>query len=110
MMVLEVLGISIANYFTSAPELIRPTHLQLSQVKNLINYIQQNYLNIVELVVTRLPPEALNNTLGTSLLKTLAQKKHKRGKKTDSPALSIRQFNENLANILKNLTRQGSTQ
>jgi hypothetical protein len=59
----------------------------------------------VELIVSKLPPETLNNTYGTSLLKTLAQKKHKRGKKSDSPALSIRQFNENLANILKNLTR-----
>lgn len=38
-MVLEILSIAIVNYFTSAPELIRPTHLQLNQVKNLVNYV-----------------------------------------------------------------------
>lgn len=27
MMVLEILAIAVANYFTSTPELIRPTHL-----------------------------------------------------------------------------------
>ena len=30
MMVLEILAIAIANYFTSAPELIKPTHMQLN--------------------------------------------------------------------------------
>ena len=30
MMVLEILAVAAANYFTSSPELIRPTHLQLS--------------------------------------------------------------------------------
>lgn len=27
LMVLEILSIAVANYFTSAPELMRPTHL-----------------------------------------------------------------------------------
>lgn len=27
MMVLEILAVAVANYFTNAPELIRPTHL-----------------------------------------------------------------------------------
>ena len=39
MMVLEILAVAAANYFTSSPELIRPTHLQLSQVKNLLVYV-----------------------------------------------------------------------
>lgn len=30
LMVLEILAVAVANYFTNAPELIRPTHLQLS--------------------------------------------------------------------------------
>ena len=38
-MVPEILSIAVANYFTSAPELIRPTHLQLGQVKNLLTYV-----------------------------------------------------------------------
>jgi hypothetical protein len=27
LMVLEILAVAVANYFTNAPELIRPTHL-----------------------------------------------------------------------------------
>lgn len=27
MMVLEILAVAVANYFTNAPELMRPTHL-----------------------------------------------------------------------------------
>lgn len=27
MLVLEILAVAVANYFTNAPELIRPTHL-----------------------------------------------------------------------------------
>jgi uncharacterized membrane protein YwzB len=30
MIVLEILAVAVANYFTNAPELIRPTHIQLS--------------------------------------------------------------------------------
>ena len=50
MMILEVLSIAIANYFTSAPELFRPTHLQLNQVKNVVNLIQQNFLSVTEII------------------------------------------------------------
>jgi hypothetical protein len=39
MIVLEILAVAVANYFTNAPELIRPTHIQLSQVKNLLTYV-----------------------------------------------------------------------
>jgi hypothetical protein len=54
-MVLEILAVAVANYFTNAPELVRPTHLQLNQVKSLISYVHQNFLNAIELVLSRLP-------------------------------------------------------
>lgn len=38
-MVLEILAISVTNYFTSTPELIRPTNLQINQVKSLLTYL-----------------------------------------------------------------------
>jgi hypothetical protein len=54
-MVLEILAVAVANYFTNAPELVRPTHLQLNQVKSLISYVHQNFLNAIELVLSRMP-------------------------------------------------------
>jgi hypothetical protein len=55
MMVLEILSVSVTNYFTSTPELIRPTHLQLNQVRNLLSYVHQNFLNVAELILSKLP-------------------------------------------------------
>ena len=39
-MTLEILSIAVVNYYTSSPEVLRPTHLQIQQVKNLLNFIQ----------------------------------------------------------------------
>jgi len=52
MMVLEILAVAAANYFTSSPELVRPTHLQLSQVKNCLVYVYQNYFAALEMIVS----------------------------------------------------------
>lgn len=30
MMILEILAVAVANYYTNSPELLRPTHLQLN--------------------------------------------------------------------------------
>lgn len=38
-MVLEILAVSVTNYFTSTPELFRPTHLQINQVRNLLTFV-----------------------------------------------------------------------
>jgi hypothetical protein len=67
MMVLEILAIAIANYFTSAPELIRPTHLQLNQVRNLISFIHQSFVTVVDLILSKLPADSLNNQWSTKL-------------------------------------------
>lgn len=61
MMVLEILSVSVTNYFTSTPELIRPTHLQLNQVRNLLSYVHQNFLNVAELILSKLPENFQNN-------------------------------------------------
>lgn len=36
MMALEILSIAVVNYFTSSPEISKPTNVQLNQVKNLL--------------------------------------------------------------------------
>ena len=77
-MILEILAISITNYFTSSPELIRPTHLQLNQVKNLLNYVQYSFMNIIELILNKLPSEILQNNWANQLQSLLKTKKAKR--------------------------------
>ena len=116
MIAFELLVVAVVNYFTSSPELIRPTHLQLNQVKNMINIVHQNFMIAVELVLSKLPIETLQNVWATQLQGIVKAKKAKRGggalnpnKKSDV-SLQIRQNNENIANILKNLARQGNVQ
>lgn len=60
-MTLEILSIAVVNYYTSAPDVLKPTHLQIQQVKNLLSFIQQNFLGAVELILQRLPDEYLKN-------------------------------------------------
>lgn len=54
LMVLEILSIAVVNYFTSAPELIRPTHMQLASVKSLVNNVHQNFLTVAELIMMKI--------------------------------------------------------
>jgi len=58
-MTLEILSIAVVNYYTSSPDVLKPTHIQIQQVKNLLNFIQQNFLAAVETIVIRLPNEML---------------------------------------------------
>jgi hypothetical protein len=60
-MAIEVLSVAVTNYYTSAPELMRATHLQLNQVKNLLTLIHQGFLNQVDLLMSKLPAESTNN-------------------------------------------------
>jgi len=39
-MTLEILSIAVVNYYTSSPDVLKPTHLQIQQVKNLLSFIQ----------------------------------------------------------------------
>eukprot|EP00347_Sterkiella_histriomuscorum_P022565 403338002 len=110
MMVLEILAVAVANYFTNAPELIRPTHLQLSQVKNLLNYVHQNFLNAIDLILSKLPQEILENQFSVQLNNIIKTKKGKKSKKNESVLVVLRQNNENLINLLRNLVRQGGQQ
>lgn len=104
MMVLEILAIAVGNYFTSTPELIRPTHLQLNQVRNLISYVHQSFLHVAELILSKLP-ETLQNNYATHLHNILKQKRAKKQKKSEGITVTLRANNENLVNLLKNLVR-----
>ena len=58
-MTLEILSIAVVNYYTSSPEVLKPTHMQIQQVKNLLSFIQQNFLGVVEIIMSRLSNELL---------------------------------------------------
>lgn len=77
MMVLEILAISVANYFTSTPELFRPSPAQITAVRQLISTVHQNFLIAAELILAKLP-DNLQNNYATQLGNVL---KVKRGKK-----------------------------
>ncbi len=109
-MVLEILSVSVTNYFTSTPELIRPTHLQVNQVRNLLGYIHLNFLAVAELIMSKLPDNLLQNNYANQLNNVLKQKRGKKGSKEKNQGfiVQIRSNNENIVNLLKNLARQSS--
>ena len=39
LMTLEILSIAIVNYFTSSPEIFKPSTVQMNQVRNLLGFI-----------------------------------------------------------------------
>ena len=79
-MTLEILSIAVVNYYTSAPDVLKPTHLQIQQVKSLLNYIQQNFLGAVEVILARLPNELLHNNFANQLQSILKQKRNRKSK------------------------------
>ena len=107
MMVLEILAIAVANYFTSTPELIRPTHLQLNQVRNLLSLVHQNFMQVADLILSKLP-ENLHNNYANQLANILKHKRAKKGMKNEGFIVTMRANNENLMNLLKNLVRASS--
>lgn len=110
-MALEVLCVAVCNYFTSAPELMRATHLQMNQVKNLLALFHQSFLNQVDLLLAKLPEEVLENQYATQLSTILKMKRIKKGNsKRGDYTILMRASNENLVNVLRNLARQGQAQ
>ena len=67
MMILEILSIAVVNYYTSSPDVLKPSHNQIQQVKNLLSIIQQNYLGVVEIIIAKLPDDLLQNNFATQL-------------------------------------------
>jgi archaellum biogenesis protein FlaJ (TadC family) len=67
MMALEILSIAVNNYFTSSPEIFKPTSAQLSQVKSLLSHVHQSFLSVVELILSKLPQENLKNNFALKL-------------------------------------------
>jgi hypothetical protein len=78
-MTLEILSIAVVNYYTSSPEVLRPTHLQIQQVKNLLNFIQQNFLGAVDTIIPKLPSS--QDQVASQLQKITNMKRSKKLKK-----------------------------
>lgn len=109
-MTLEILSIAVVNYYTSAPDVLKPTQLQLQQVKSLLNFIQQNFLGAVEVILARLPSDLLVNNFANQLQSILKQKRSRKAKgqkEHQQGQLSVRQMNDQIINILKGIIRQG---
>ena len=107
MMILEILSIAIVNYYTSSPDVLKPSHGQIQQVKNLLAFIQQNYLGVVEIILAKLPSELVQNQF-VSQLQTIAKNKKQKKKQTNEHfQMSLTQSNEHIINLLRGIIRQG---
>ena len=82
-MTLEILSIAVVNYYTSSPDVLKPTHIQIQHVKNLLSYIHMNFLGAVEIILARLPNELLKNNYVTQIQNILKQKRNKKTKSKD---------------------------
>ena len=75
-----------------------------------MNYIQQNFLGAVEVILARLPNELLQNSFANQLQATLKQKRHRKSKGSKEPQpgqMTVRQMNDHIVSILKGIMRQG---
>lgn len=57
---LEILSIAVVNYFTSSPEIFRPSNIQMNQVRTLLQAMHHNFLCSVEIILQKLQPEQQN--------------------------------------------------
>jgi hypothetical protein len=71
----------------------------------LLTYVHQNFLTAVELILSKIPQETLENQWASQLQNILKNKKNKKGKKGENFVVAMRASNEGLQNILKNLVR-----
>lgn len=120
-MSIEILSIAIVNYFTSSPEIFRPSSSQLNQVRALLSYVHLNFLAVTEFMFSKLPQEALQNQFATKIQQLLKQKKKKQNKNASktidvtnsNPQVqtpltgiaAVRNYNENISNALKAISR-----
>lgn len=74
----------------------------------MLNYVHQNLLNAIDLILSKLPSELLENQYAISLSNILKTKRGKKSKKNEAVLVLLRSNNENLTNLLKNLVRQGA--
>lgn len=82
----EILSIAIVNYFTSSPEIFRPTSVQLNQVKSLLSSVHQNFLAVVEFLLSKLPAEAQQNQFSNKLHQILKSKRKKQQRSSSKGA------------------------
>lgn len=55
--ILEILSIAMINYFTSAPELFKPSQQMFLQAKNLLTLVHLNFAYSVEMLVQKAPTQ-----------------------------------------------------
>ena len=124
MMGQEILSIAIVNYFTSSPEIFRPSSIQLSQVKSVLGSVHQNFLAVVEFLLSKLPQEAQQNQFSAKLHQILKQKRKKQQRSSSKGGIpqgdtldrtqplagvpAIKAHNDSIMNALKTITRQVS--
>lgn len=72
MITMEILSIATINYFTSSPEIFRPSSVQINQVRNLLNTMHLNLHSVIELILQRLP-ESMQNSQPSQKLSALVK-------------------------------------
>jgi hypothetical protein len=50
-MTLEILSIAVVNYYTSAPEVLKPSSGQIQLVKQLLAFIHQNFIGVCDTIL-----------------------------------------------------------
>jgi len=100
-MVLEVVSVALAEFCFLIGS---PPSMMLTQVQNVMFYVHQNFLVVVSFLLSRLPTDNGANSWAQNLQLLIDAKRVKRAKRCDSNDL-LRQNNEVISNIIKNVCR-----
>lgn len=79
-------------------------------MKNLLGYVHQNFIAVVELILSKLPQENLKNSFAQKLQVIMKQRRKKVKKETafassEGPSGLIKNYNEMITNLLKTIVR-----
>jgi CTD small phosphatase-like protein 2 len=75
-----------------------------NQMKNMVYFLHQNFLTIIDLILSRLPLEASSSMWVLSLKDSIKSKKTKSAKRSEHP-IHLKQHNEIISNCIRTVIR-----
>ena len=104
--ILEILSIAMINYFTSAPELFKPSQQMFLQAKNLLTLVQLNFAYAVEMLVQKAPIQVQD----AGVDKLLQKLKSKISKREKQHPFGLRQTNDIVTQNLREMSKKQPSQ
>jgi hypothetical protein len=92
-----MIAVSIIGYIESQDE----QSVMISHLRNLIQYVHSNFLILIQYIMEKFPTETLQINVWANALSIVIQEKTKRRCSKNERLQTLKQNNDNLANVIK---------